>query len=126
MHVLYTYMHCKLLYLIGCDLNHKHTVQYVYHSVYIITLDTTKENKRWENPQMYLEMGSQGTYYTLYNFKCTHPIQSLTQDTLKELKVAGLLRYKVRAAGMKFPVHSCTYGNRCVCTYMFMYINTII
>ena len=42
---------------------------------------------------MYLESGAFGPYYTLHDFKCTHPLDNLKK--LKLLKVAGLLRFKV-------------------------------
>ena len=57
-----------------------------------------EEKKKWENPNTFLEQGPHGPYFMLHNFKTTEP---LDVDKLNTLKVAGLLKYKVKLPKLK-------------------------
>lgn len=46
----------------------------------------------WDNPQSFLSSGPHGPHYLLHSFKAT---DALDTGNLKNLKVAGILRYKV-------------------------------
>lgn len=60
---------------------------------YISTAAKTKEAKVWEVPHAYLQMGQHGPYYVLHSFRSTEDLD--TKDK-KKLKVAGILKSKVR------------------------------
>ena len=64
-----------------------------------------QDKKRWENHQMYLEVGKYGTFYTLHGFMCTHPLDDLDEEGMKAIKIAGLIKYKVVAT---YTSYTCT------------------
>ena len=51
------------------------------------------EKRKWENPTSYLEAGPDGPYYVLHDFKATEPLNC---SDVKSIKIAGMLKYKVR------------------------------
>ena len=52
------------------------------------------DTEYWENPQMFLCSGEHGPYYRLYSFKAT---DCLDTKNIRDLKIAGTLRYEVRS-----------------------------
>ena len=62
-------------------------------NVMIHTAEST-DAEYWDNPQVYLVAGDEHveTHFVLYNFKASMPLNT---PQLKNLKIAGTLKYKV-------------------------------
>lgn len=67
-----------------------HTVYYMH----AVSSAQKADAEYWDNPQMYLIPGNETAkaHFVLYNFKATEPLNT---SQLKNLKVAGTLKYKV-------------------------------